>query len=131
MTTNEMKKVLADKLADEQTGFTFKDISIAKAKMPMTTEWDEEKDDWKVEMVPAIRVIISGFEHFHFFIIKEVDEYFGNSVWVYGKHYYADTKEYSNEGSEIVFDTYGKNTDFERLTNEALLNLGYYIATRF
>lgn len=131
MKTNEMKRILADKLKEEETGFTFKDISVTKAKMPMTSTWNDEKGDWNIELVDATRVVIKDFEHFHFFIREEVDDYFGNEVWIWGKHFYPDTNDYSNEGSEIIYDNYGKYTSFDTLITEALLNLGYYIATRF
>lgn len=131
MTTIEIKKAIAEKLKAEETGFTYNDISVTKAKMPMTTTWNEEKDGWDIEMVDAIRVVIKGFEHIHFFIQTEVDEYFGNSIWVWEKSYYTDTNEYSNEGSEIIYDTYGKNADWDLLEWKAALNIGYYIASRF
>lgn len=131
MTINEMKRILADKLADEGTGFKYNDISITKSKAPMSTEWDEEKDDWKYEMIDAIKVVIKGYEHIHFFLLEEVDEYFGNQIWVYRKAFYPEEKAYSREGGAIVADTYSKGRSFEELTGEALVQLGYYIGSRF
>lgn len=130
MKNTEMKKILAEKLADEGTGFKYSDISITNSKMPMTKGWNED-DTPKIEMVEAIKVVIKDYEHIHFFLVKEEDEYFGNEVWLWSKPYYPEEGEYSNEGGNIITDSYGKNTSFDYLIGEVLVKLGYYIGTRF
>lgn len=129
MTTNEMKRILADKLADEQTGFTFKDISISKAKMLMSTEWDEEKNAWKYESVDAYKVVIKDFEHIHFFITCDTSDYFGNEVWVWEKYYCRQSDTYEN--GDIITDAYSKVSSHEELIKEVLVRLGYIIGNTF
>ena len=129
MTTNEMKKVLADKLEAEGTGFTFKDISITKAKMLQSTEWDEEKDAWKYESVDAYKVVIKDFEHIHFFITCDTSDYFGNEVWVWEKYYCRQSDIY--EGSNIIADAYSKVASHEEIIKEVLVRLGYIIGNTF
>lgn len=131
MKTTGMKRILAEKLADEGTGFKYSDISITRTPMSMTTEWDEEIDDFKTELVDAIKVVIKGFEHIHFFLVNEESDYFGKEVWVWRKAYYPEDDEYSKEGGEIITDSYSKSATYDDLIGDCLVKLGYYIGSRF
>lgn len=128
MMTNEMKKVLADKLEAEQTGFTFKDISIVKTTMKLSAGWDKEKDECIYETTDAYKVVIKDFEHINFFITCDTDDYFGNEVWVWERCFDSDG-ECSHSG--IVTDAYSKVATHEELIKIALVRLGYIIGNTF
>ena len=101
MTTNEIKTTLAEKLHDEGTYFTKSDISVKSTKS-------------------GYRIVIKDYEHIPFTIYMEEDDYFGYCVFIRGMQDY----DYVDD---LVF-TYSKK-DYP--LEEALLNLGYYIGTRF
>jgi hypothetical protein len=63
MTTNEMKNILASKLASEGTYFTKSHISIRQLKN-------------------GYRITIKDYEHIPFKVILEDDDYFGKCVMV-------------------------------------------------
>ena len=123
MTATTIKKILAGKFEAEGTGFRFNDISATKTTMDMSTTWNEEKDDFNIEKVDAYKIVIKGYEHIEFFLTTDIDDYFGNEVWIYRRDF--------GESGNIVVSTYGKASGFDKLIEEALISLGYYIANRF
>ena len=96
MTTNELKEILANKLASEGTYFTKADIIARKTKN-------------------GFHVTIKDYEHMPFHITAEKDSYFGYTVWI------------QLHGSAIYFADSKKAYPWE----EAIVNLGYYIGSRF
>lgn len=103
MTTNEMKRILTQKLNDEGCYCKYSDISIRKHG-------------------DRFRVVVRDYEHFPFEIYTEDDDYFGFCVWVT-----APAGPDYGEESIITFTDSKRDYDFR----SALLRLGYYIGTRF
>ena len=99
MTINEIKEILAKKFKDENCCFTKKDISIKR----------EGKGD-------HFMITIADYEHCPIEITTEVDEYFGNCIWV--KYWFEEESE--------LFDS-KTSWEWER----AIKYVGYYIANRF
>ena len=64
------------------------------------------------------RIVIKDYEHIPFTIYMEEDDYFGYCVFIRGMQDYYD---------DLVFTYSKKGYPIE----EALINLGYYIGTRF
>jgi hypothetical protein len=98
MTINEMKSILAQKLASEGTYFTEKHISIRTR-------------------TNGYRITIEDYEHIPFNLTLEEDEYFGKCVFI-GTPF--DDESVSFRHSKKDYPIY-----------EALLDLGYYIGSRF
>lgn len=105
MTTKEMKEILAKKLKDENTYFMESDISIRK------------KEHGNKDI--SYKIVIKDYEHITFILdIKnnyEVEPY----ICIYYKE--GDFK------AMIIYDDFRGDKDIE----SALINLGYYIGTRF
>lgn len=127
MRTVDMKKILAQKLEEEGTYFRYNDISIKKATREVEGAWDEELDDFGTKKAEGYLVVIKDYEHIRFFIHTEHDNYFGNVVFVTRVNYYAGNEVCSN----VIEMVDSKHRDFDSLTRESLIKLGYYIAQRF
>lgn len=134
MTTNEIKRILANKLHEEGTYFTFKDISITKAKMPQK-KWVEEPNDrgyFKLEKVDAIKIVIKDYEHIHFFLTEDndgVNDDYSNEVNLWRAEFDTRAGEYYEDGAHLIDFDYGN--DYEKLYTTELIRLGYYIGSRF
>ena len=63
----------------------------------------------------SYKIVIKDYEHIPFTMKTEIDDYFGFCIMVYANNY------------DIIFVDSKKNYNFE----SALLQLGYYIGTRF
>ena len=101
MTITEMKNILVKKLADERTYFTKKDINIKKSN-------------------GGYDITIKDYECIPFRIDFELDDYFGHIILV-------KREDFDVEDRTIAFVDSKKDFDFET----ALIELGYYIGTRF
>lgn len=93
-----------------------KDILASKLKSEGTYF---TKSDISIRSIKnGYRIVIKDYEHIPFTIYMEEDDYFGYCVYIRGMQ---------DEYDDLVF-TYSKSG---YPLEEALLNLGYYIATRF
>lgn len=105
MNTKEMKKILAQKLQDENTYFTVSDISLSK--------YGEN----------GYKIIIKDYEHIIFFIKLDIDDDFEEEeeicVWM----------KYRGEKKKYLLFLEESHTD--KAIKECLIHLGYYIGTRF
>lgn len=99
MTTNEIKNILTKKFEDEGCCFTKKDISIKR----------NGKGD-------NFTIVVADYDHAPIKITTEVDDYFGNCIWV----------RYEFEDEVQMFDS---KTEWR--WESAIKNVGYYVATRF
>ena len=99
MTIAKIKDILAEKFEDEGCGFTKKDISIKRVG----------KGD-------HFKIVVADYSHCEIEITTEVDEYFGNCIWV--KYWFEETSEF--------FDS-KRGWEWE----SAIKNVGYYVASRF
>ena len=109
-----MKQVLAKKLKDEETYFTYKDISI-RTRTIKTDRIRGEQENYR-----GYEIVIKDYETTPFFMFFEEDDYFGYIVWIF--------TVYNNQLDENVEFVDSKvEYDVER----ALIHLGYYIGTRF
>lgn len=101
MTSNEMKRVLLQKLQEENTCFTAGDISIRKTGN-------------------KYKVTLRDYEPWCFYITAEYDDLFGYGVLI--SRYYGDLFD-----DMVTFLDSAK--DFP--IRDALIDLGYHIANRF
>ena len=108
MTVVEMKRVLANKLKDENTYFTISDISIRKCKVDTSIKY--------VRQDAKYRIVIKDYEHCPFIMVCEYDEFFGYSIFI--------TCEFDN----YMFSNFD---EFEYDIENALLYLGYHIGNTF
>ena len=102
-TVKEMKDVLYSKLKDEGCGFNRKDLHLTP------TDY-------------GFKLIVEDYETSTFFIHFEYDEYFGYIVQVD-----CGSEEYPEDYECISFETSHKMIDL----HTALMDIGYYVATRF
>lgn len=112
MTNKEMKNVLVSKFKDENCNFSMKDISIVKMSEKITDDFNNEVERCQTGFIMTIK----DYEHIPFTMVLEEDEYFGFIVMIEN-----DFDDYT------IFVDCKKEYDIER----ALIQLGYYIATRF
>ena len=115
MNNMQMRKILADKLKDEQSGFGWADIALEKQPV----EYDEDIAVW--------RIVMQGYEHIHFIIHISKTETFGNEVWASEKCY-MDGEEVS---TDIVAMEDSKKLEHDTLLRSVLLRIGYRIANTF
>ena len=99
MTINEIKKQLAQKFEDEGCGFTKKDISIKR-----------------IGNGDHFQIVVADYTHCMIEIWTEVDDYFGNCIWV---------KDWFDESVQL-FDS---KHDWQ--WESAIKNIGYDIANTF
>lgn len=105
ITNAEIRNTLVQKFADENCYFTAKDIIITK----------EGDSKW---------ITIKDYEHCPFKLHTEDDDYFGHIVWIYRYDHFDGETTFANN---IVFC----DSKYEYKFTNALVQLGYYIASRF
>ena len=127
MKTQEIKKILFEKLHDEGCYFTMNHISVTKSKFTFSTSWNDNTDEWNYDTIPAIKIVIKDYESIHFFITEMDNGLFGTSLDVWKKNYCTSKQEYYKE-SHLIYDGGGVTDEYYK---EAILSLGYYIGTRF
>ena len=103
MTIKDMKDILFQKLQDEQTSFKKSDISIKKVTCT--------KPKYR-----KYKIVIKDFEHEQFTMYFEYDKYFGYIVTVFNADY--ETLAFIDNKKEYNIKS-------------ALIEIGYYIGTRF
>ena len=99
MTINEIKNILAQKFEDEGCSFTRKDISIKRIG---------NRDHFQI--------VVADYTHCMIEVWTEVDDYFGNCIWV--KYWFEEESELFDSKTEWKWE-------------RAIKYIGYYVANRF